>query len=96
MAIRFCYHCGAETTNPKYCSKSCAAKQNNKTPKRKITKKCSKCDSIVRNYRSLLCEHHYQDYLNNKKENMLNLTIEDYTSRECIKKLQLQKILKNI
>lgn len=87
MAIRFCYHCGAETTNPKYCSKSCAAKQNNKTPKRKITKKCSKCDSIVRNYRSLLCEHHYQDYLNNKKENMLNLTIEDYTSRECIKKL---------
>jgi hypothetical protein len=29
-----CLHCNKETRNPKYCSKSCAAKETNKTSKR--------------------------------------------------------------
>lgn len=87
MAINKCKFCSKKTTNPKFCSKSCAAKENNKIPKRKLSKKCSRCSNIVRNYRSTLCEHHYQMGLKNKKEYLLNLTLQDYTDRNCIKNL---------
>lgn len=30
-----CQHCGNETENPKFCSKSCASSVNNRIPKRK-------------------------------------------------------------
>jgi hypothetical protein len=30
-----------------YCSRSCAAKETNKIPKRKKTKKCSQCDTLI-------------------------------------------------
>lgn len=33
--INNCFFCQAKTTNPKFCSRSCAAKQNNLIPKRK-------------------------------------------------------------
>ena len=82
-----CKHCGTETTNPKFCSRSCTAKENNKIPKRKLSKKCSRCDSIVRNYRSTLCETHYQIHLSKQKEALLNSTVLDYTSRDCLKNL---------
>lgn len=82
-----CFHCGKETINPKFCSKSCSISQSNKTPKRKLSKKCTQCDSIVRSYKSRLCEHHYQEKLKNEKEYLLNLTLADYTERKCIKKL---------
>lgn len=88
MVIRNCISCGKETANPKFCSRSCAAKINNKVPKRKLSKKCSKCDSVVHSYRSLLCKLHHQEYLQNKKEYLLSLTLEDYTERECVKRLQ--------
>ena len=45
-----CNHCERETTNPKYCSRSCAASVNNKlSPKRTKTLKCSTdgCDTYV-------------------------------------------------
>lgn len=87
MVIKYCQHCGKETTNPKYCSKSCSAKETNKIPKRTLSKKCSKCNSIVRNYRSKLCEFHWEEHLNNKKEKLLDLTINDYINRDCIKRL---------
>lgn len=87
MVIKNCFHCGKQTTNPKYCSKSCSSKETNKIPKRKITKKCSHCESLVRNYRSTLCQFHFEENLKNKKDYLLNLTLEDYTNRECIKKL---------
>lgn len=87
MIINHCFHCGNETSNQKFCSKSCSVKENNKIPKRKIKKKCSKCDSLIRNYRSTLCELHYQQSLFNKKEYLLNLSLQDYTERDCIKKL---------
>ena len=35
MSIVNCKHCQKETKNAKFCSKSCAAKLNNKIPKRK-------------------------------------------------------------
>lgn len=82
-----CNYCKKETLNPKYCSRSCAASENSKIPKRRLTRKCSKCNSLVRNYKSSLCEEHYQKTLYNKKEYLLNLSIKDYTERLCIKKL---------
>lgn len=83
-----CENCGIETKNPKFCCKSCAASLNNKLfPKRKITKKCSRCDNIIRNYRSLLCESCYKDHLSCQKEALLNNTLSEYTNRDCIKKL---------
>lgn len=87
MTINKCFHCGKETTNPKFCSKSCSAKTTNKIPKRKLKKKCSRCDSLVRNYRSNLCEHHHQERLMSHKDYILNLTLQDYVERECIKRL---------
>lgn len=43
-----CLNCGVETTNLKYCSRSCAATINNKkSPKRKKTKTCKTCDSKI-------------------------------------------------
>jgi hypothetical protein len=87
MIINKCFNCGKDTSNPKYCSRSCAVIVNNKIPKRKLSKKCSKCESIVRNYKSNLCELHFQEYLSNQKESLRNLTFADYTNRECLKKL---------
>jgi len=87
MSINKCNHCGKETTNPKFCSKSCAAKETNKIPKRKLKRKCSRCNLIIRNYKSTLCEQHYQEYLKNQKDYISNLTLDDYTQRDCIKRL---------
>jgi len=42
-----CLNCKKETDNPKYCSRSCAAKVNNKTPKRKRKTKCRDCSKLV-------------------------------------------------
>lgn len=70
-----CIHCQKETKNPKFCSRSCSAKTTNKTPKRKLTKTCNYCDSIVRNYKSSLCENHWREKTRNKKEDILNKTL---------------------
>lgn len=43
-----CIVCSNPTTNPKFCSRSCAAKHNNTvTPKRKPEGKCSQCNAPV-------------------------------------------------
>jgi hypothetical protein len=43
-----CIVCSSPTTNPKFCSRSCAAKHNNTTaPKRKPEGKCLKCKSPI-------------------------------------------------
>lgn len=44
-----CIECQAETTNPKFCSRSCAAKHTNRTPKRKRTKVCECGQPILSN-----------------------------------------------
>jgi hypothetical protein len=43
-----CLQCGSETTNPKYCSRACAATQNNRTtPKRRPEGECTTCGTPV-------------------------------------------------
>lgn len=51
-----CYHCNRETSNPKFCSRSCSASETNKKPKRKANKKvCLECGVSVPN-RRLKCD----------------------------------------
>lgn len=46
--VKPCEKCGRLTKNPSFCSRSCAAKQTNKIPKRKRTLVCSSCgESMV-------------------------------------------------
>jgi hypothetical protein len=88
MVINICKNCGAKTSNPKFCSRSCASSHSNKAaPKRRRSRKCQRCDDFVRNYKSLLCEKHYQDRLMGLRANLENRTIEEYTSRDCISRL---------
>ena len=52
-----CQHCEAETSNPKFCSRSCSTKFNNKAkPKRKPKPRhCSTCGKDF-----LISSHHYR------------------------------------
>ena len=48
-----CIECSNQTNNPKFCSKSCAAKFNNKVfPKRSLKGACKTCKSIISSSRS--------------------------------------------
>lgn len=52
-----CLHCDVETTNPKFCSRSCAAKYNNKIiPKRKPEGKCKLCGVVILSSRTYCAE----------------------------------------
>ena len=44
-----CQHCGRETTNPKYCCRSCSAKQTNRLyPRRRQTPRyCQRCGELL-------------------------------------------------
>lgn len=43
-----CIQCGSGTNNPRFCSRSCAARHNNKKfPKRRMTRKCGLCEKPV-------------------------------------------------
>jgi 5-methylcytosine-specific restriction endonuclease McrA len=58
-----CLNCQKETINPKYCSRSCGATANNRLyPKRKLTKKCSRCENIIKHQRTKFCSKHLEDY----------------------------------
>lgn len=80
-----CTHCGNFTSNPKFCSKSCSAKHNNKIPKRKITRKCKKCSNLVMNYKSYYCVDHYQTKIERQREFIENQTLASYYSKDSIK-----------
>ena len=57
-----CLHCNNDTTNPKFCSRSCAAKYTNSTsPKRKLTRTCAECDNLVMSHRHNHCEYHWNE-----------------------------------
>lgn len=44
-----CKNCGTETGNPKFCSSSCAAKYNNRIPKRKLKQlSCKHCGADIK------------------------------------------------
>lgn len=48
-----CVSCQKETSNPKFCSRNCAAKLNNvKFPKRKLEGNCKICNSPIKSNRS--------------------------------------------
>jgi len=48
-----CLTCGFETKNPKFCSKSCSAKYNNKAyPKRCVEGHCRRCSSLISSTRT--------------------------------------------
>ena len=48
-----CLTCQFETNNPKFCSRSCAAKHNNKLyPKRSLENICKICESAIATSRS--------------------------------------------
>ena len=50
--MNICKACGADTRNPKYCSKSCSAKVNNRKPKRvRKIHYCDECGDECRSYR---------------------------------------------
>jgi hypothetical protein len=83
-----CKHCGSPTTNPKFCSKSCSAKETNKIPKRpRVIKKCTHCNEDAL-YHSYFCEKH-QEYsrTNRSKEILQERPLSYYFSRECLKNL---------
>lgn len=43
-----CIYCNKKTSNPKFCSRSCSASYNGKLyPKRKRTKKCKICSTLI-------------------------------------------------
>jgi hypothetical protein len=76
-----CLECGTETNNPKFCSKSCAAKHNNKLyPKRKTSKTCLVCGEPVLSYRHNRCAKHWQEYKENKHKNKTIGEYRKYTS----------------
>ena len=77
-----CVNCGNETTNPKFCSRSCAAQYNNKMfPKRKTDKKCIVCGEPVLSYRHNRCELHWNEY---KESRWKNRTIGEYRNRPSV------------
>ena len=64
-----CINCSSDTKNPKFCSKSCAAKHNNKQkPKRKAKiRHCSKCNIILnpdgKACRKTVCQNCNKNYV---------------------------------
>lgn len=88
-SIRFCSTCNVQTKNLKYCSKSCSAKQNNKIPKRKIIRTCSQCENIAYKCNSRLCKQHFEEKSKTHRSYIENLTLQDYTERDSIKRLHI-------
>lgn len=84
MCKNHCKHCGNETKNQSYCSRSCANIGSKKTSKVRITKKCRKCDNIVKRSDVVFCSTHYKEYLEEKEARIQNTTLEQYTTRPSI------------
>lgn len=83
-----CFNCNKETNNPKFCSRSCAAIYNNKQfPKRKVQRKCTKCDNVVKSYRHTLCSKHHDEYIKTRYDYIEKLPLKEYWERKCIKRL---------
>lgn len=62
--MNYCLTCNAETTNPKYCNRSCAAKSNNKGVRRngKPPKPCKRCgEPLNRNSEQYCSTKCFQD-----------------------------------
>lgn len=67
--MKECQSCGALTKNPKFCSRSCSARETNKVPKRKRTTSlysCAKCEDPIPHTRKYCpkpeCRPNYVDW----------------------------------
>jgi len=86
--MNICKTCNNQTENPKFCSRSCAAKFTNKEhPKRKCSKKCNKCDNVVKSYRHTLCTQHHKEYIETRFDYIKDLTLKDYWERKSLTNL---------
>ena len=83
-----CYNCGKDTTNPKFCSRSCSAKITGKLfPKRKTKRKCLKCNNTVLSYRHSRCELHHKEYMETRFDYIKELTLETYWNKKSLQNL---------
>ena len=74
-----CPECSRETNNPKFCSRSCAAKHNNrKSPKRKPEHKCLDCGA-PRSAQRQRCRSCYVKWSRNRS--LENITLEEAVLR---------------
>ena len=75
-----CLHCGTETANPKYCSRSHAAiHTNQQAPKRRLTRKCAECDTLISGDRQLCATH------GKRKADYRLLTVAQLKAKDAIK-----------
>lgn len=80
-----CKTCETETTNPSFCSRSCAAIYTNRAkPKRKRKTLClvDGCNLLTKSYRHTRCEAHWLEYKDNK---WINKTLGEYRSKHSVK-----------
>ena len=77
-----CNCCGKSTTNPKFCSRSCAVKTTNKIPKRKKkTSYCISCGKETEFFRRKFCTD-----CNPMKRDWNNITYGEATSKRKYQK----------
>lgn len=77
MTLTICPACGKDTTNPRFCNRSCAAKFNNrKNPKRKPEGKCRVCGQQIPTSKSLCvpCAENEQMRAGRKAQNIRTWT----------------------
>jgi hypothetical protein len=75
-----CLHCGARTSNPKYCSRSHAAiHTNQQAPKRRFTRKCAECETLIPASRQLCAIH------GKRKADYRLLTVAQLKAKDAIK-----------
>ena len=75
-----CLHCGAETANPKYCSRSHAAiHTNQQAPKQQLSRKCAGCDALIPASRQFCAVH------GKRKTDYRTLTVAQLKAKDAIK-----------
>lgn len=85
--MTYCFNCGKETKNPKFCSKSCSAIVANKIPKRrKKLNFCVVCNVEIKAQRKYCDEH------NPQKINWDSITIQDTTNTSSFNANRYRKI----
>ncbi len=73
MSINICQFCKSKTKNPKFCSRSCAAKLNNTiNPKRKLQNTCVDCGKPITRSRTR-CKEDYLLWLKNNQAKDMTL-----------------------
>lgn len=83
-----CLSCKKETTNPKFCSRSCSATYTNKKyPKRKTKKVCTICKKPVKSYRHNLCDLHHSEYIQNRFDYIKELPLKDFWGKKSLENL---------